>query len=226
MKRQRVKAPENNTNQKPMCKYYLSGTCTKSPCMFRHDSDNRLENLNRRKLQERRERIRDRLDQQSFAQIEEENKRYKIENSELKQKNTFWIDGYYQMKKEKSEIQEKAKCDIDLMSLNEMQNQEKILRKELIRLKDSHRKELAHFKAQCLHLENKADQLVFIHNQEKSDLQEKLRIMCKEKQTYEIQLQEKMNETKFLQRQFLVDCQAFQKELDENKQKSDEIMTV
>ena len=56
MKRQRVGSPEYIPNQKPLCKFFLSGRCTKSQCTYRHDSNNRLENINRRKLQERRER--------------------------------------------------------------------------------------------------------------------------------------------------------------------------
>ena len=127
--------------------------------------------------------------------------------------------------KEKNSITEKCehfkKSEQTLKkSLNDfIDKQEKTFLEEQKKIKDSHRKELAHYNGQLIDQKNKSDQLVFIHNQEKSDLQEKLRVVSKEKHTYEIQLQEKMNETKSLQQQFSVDCKAYQKELKENQQK-------
>ena len=72
---------------------------------------------------------------------------------------------------------------------------------------------MADYKAQLLDQKNKGNQLVFIHNQEKTDWQEKVRILSKEKHTYEIQLKEKTNENKSLQHQFSVDCKEYQSEV-------------
>ena len=105
MKRQRLGSPEYNPNQKPLCKFFLSGRCTKSQCTYRHDSNNRLENINRRKLQERRERNQKKHDKESFP----------TENSELEHKLNSWMNAYHQMEIEKSVLQEKAKCDRELM---------------------------------------------------------------------------------------------------------------
>ena len=105
MKRQRVGSPEYNPNQKPLCKFFLSGRCTNSQCTYRHDSNNRLENINCRKLQERRERNQKKHDKESFP----------TENSELEHKLNSWMNAYHQMEIEKSVLQEKAKCDRELI---------------------------------------------------------------------------------------------------------------
>ena len=106
----------------------------------------------------------------------------KWEGKELQQKYSTMINSLEELKKEKNALRERCTY----------------LKQQVLSIKDQHQTELEDYQDQ----KNKADQLIFIQNQEKIDLQEQLQ--HKSKLEHEMR-----NEKISLQKQFEVDCKKF-----------------
>ena len=195
---------------------------------IKNENDNLNKNVEEqceisKKLLEEAEKERSGLQDKTIKldEVEKEKMKMKTEVDYLK----HYID---ELKNEKDATSKKVKeleqrCEFLKRIFDESEREKNVIKKEKngisewcanlkhneTILKNHHRNELLDCQAQFQYQKNTQDQYIFVLNQEKSDLQEKLRIVSEANHKHENQLKE----------QFFVDIQAYRKEHEENQKK-------
>lgn len=195
---------------------------------IKNENDNLIKNVEEqceisKKLLEEAEKERSGLQDKTIKldEVEKEKMKMKTEVDYLK----HYID---ELKNEKDATSKKVKeleqrCEFLKRIFDESEREKNVIKKEKngisewcanlkhneTMLKTHHRNELLDCQAQFQYQKNTQDQYIFVLNQEKSDLQEKLRIVSEANHKHENQLKE----------QFFVDIQAYRKEHEENQKK-------